>query len=186
MWWNTGNTQQPGLGTHGSVQTPGSVGLQAVQDNMTTQTKPPGCHQPDIGIVIPHQEQVTGKAILGHTSMNLKIPLSARAGKQGPVSTSLGTRLCGEGSPERAQTSNVTLVTPRTAFAIGFNSQVSISCSFHFKARQPTSVKTVPYLITLSTDFSINLLIIGAYSSSNPLSSWSDERRASPYADIIR
>src|SRR5258706_785411 len=31
----------------------------------------------------------------------------------------------------RAQTSNVTSATPRTAFAIGFNYLVSISCPFH-------------------------------------------------------
>ena len=86
----------------------------------------------------------------------------------------------------RVQTSNVTLVTPRTAFEIGFNYQVSISCSFHVAVGQPTSAKTVPYLIALSTDFSINPLIIGVYSFNNPSSSWSDERRASAYGDISR
>jgi len=86
----------------------------------------------------------------------------------------------------RAQTSNVTLATPKIAFEIGFNYQVSMSCSFHVEVRQPTSAKTAPYLIALSMDFSINPLIIGVYSFSNPSSSWSDERRASPYADIIR
>ena len=35
------------------LQTPGSVGLQGVQDDVTTQTKPLGCHQTDFGIVIP-------------------------------------------------------------------------------------------------------------------------------------
>ena len=86
----------------------------------------------------------------------------------------------------RAQTSNVTSATPRAAFEIGFNYQVSIPCSFRVEAGQPTSAKTAPYLITLSTNFSIDPLIIGVYSWSNSSSSWSDERRASPYADIIR
>ena len=86
----------------------------------------------------------------------------------------------------RVQTSNVTLATPKTAFAIGFDCQVLISCSFHVEAVQPTSAKTVPYLIARSTDSSVNLLIIGVYFFSNPSSSWSDERRASSYADIIR
>ena len=86
----------------------------------------------------------------------------------------------------RAHTSNVTLITLRTAFAIGFNYQVSVSCSFHVEVGQPTSAKTAPYLIALSTDFSVHPLIIGAYSLSNPSSSWSDERRASAYPDIIR
>src|SRR5258706_853951 len=86
----------------------------------------------------------------------------------------------------RAQTSNVTSATLRTAFAIGFNYQASISCSFHVEVGQPTSAMTAPYLITLSRDFSIDPLIIGVYSFSNPSSSWSDERRASPYGDIIR
>ena len=86
----------------------------------------------------------------------------------------------------RTRTSNVTLVTPRIAFVIGFNYQVSISCSFHMEVGQPTSAKTAPYLMALSTDFSIDPLIIGVYSFSKPSSSWSDERRASPYADIIR
>ena len=52
--------------------------------------------------------------------------------------------------------------------------------------RQPTSAKAAPNLIALSTHFSFNPLIIGVYSFSNPSSSWSDERRASPYAEIIR
>ena len=47
-----------------------------------------------------------------------------------------------------------------------------------------TSVKTAPYLIALSTVFSIDLPIIGVYSSSNPSSSWSDKRRASTYAKL--
>ena len=84
------------------------------------------------------------------------------------------------------QTSNVILVTPRTAFAIGFNYRVSISCLFHVEVEQPTSAKTAPYLIALSTDFSIDPLIIGVYSLSNPSSSCSNERRAPAYADIIR
>ena len=87
---------------------------------------------------------------------------------------------------QQAQTSNVTLVMPKTAFAIGFNYQVLISCSFHVEVGQPTSAKTAPYLIALSTDFSIDPLIIGAYSFSNPSSSWSDERRASAYVVISR
>ena len=49
---------------------------------------------------------------------------------------------------------------------------------------EPTSAKTAPNLIALSTDFSIDPLISGAYSVSNPSSSWSDERRAFAYADI--
>ena len=87
---------------------------------------------------------------------------------------------------EQAQTSNVTLVTPKTAFAIGFNYQVSISCLFHVKTGQTTSAKTAPYFIALSTAFSVDSLIIGEYSSSNLSSCWSDKRRASAYADIIR
>ena len=86
----------------------------------------------------------------------------------------------------RAPTSNVTLETPRTAFGIGSNHQVSISCTFHAEVGQPTSATTAPYSIVLSTDLSIDPLITGAYSFSNPSSSWSDERRASPYADIFR
>ena len=49
---------------------------------------------------------------------------------------------------------------------------------------QLTSAKIAPYLIALSTDFSTDPLITGVYSFSNPSSSWSDERRASPYANI--
>ena len=86
----------------------------------------------------------------------------------------------------RAQTSNVTLVTPKTAFAFEFNYQVSISCSFLVEVGRPTSANTAPYLIALSVDLSIDPLISGAYSLNNPSSSWSDERRASAYADIIR
>jgi hypothetical protein len=48
-----------------------------------------------------------------------------------------------------------------------------------------TSAKAAPYLITLSTDFSVDPLIIGEYTSSNPSSSWSDERRASAFANNI-
>ena len=51
--------------------------------------------------------------------------------------------------------------------------------------RELTSAKTAPYLKALSKDFSIIPLISGVYSSSNPSSSWSDERRASAYADIL-
>ena len=60
-------------------------------------------------------------------------------------------------------------------------------CSFYvdLHLRELTSAKTVPYLIALSKEFSIDPLISGAYSASNPSSSWSDERRASAYADII-
>ena len=50
---------------------------------------------------------------------------------------------------------------------------------------QLTSAKTAPYLITLSTDFSVDTPISGGYSCSSPSSSWSDERRASTYAKII-
>ena len=84
----------------------------------------------------------------------------------------------------RARTSNVTLATSKTTFAIGFNYQVSISCSFHVEVGQPTSAKTAPYLIALSTAFSVDPLIAGVYPCSNPSSSWSEERRAFSYADI--
>ena len=59
-------------------------------------------------------------------------------------------------------------------------------CSFYvdLHLKELTSAKTEPYLIVLSKDFSIDPLISGVYSSSNPSSSWSDERRASAYADI--
>ena len=50
--------------------------------------------------------------------------------------------------------------------------------------RELTSAKTVPYLIALSNDFSVDTLISGRYSFSNPSSSWSDERKASTYATI--
>ena len=50
---------------------------------------------------------------------------------------------------------------------------------------QLTSAKTGPYSIVLSTNVSIDPLISGAYSFSNPSSSWSDERSASPYATIL-
>src|SRR5258706_15641808 len=76
---------------------------------------------------------------------------------------------------QQGHTSNVTLATWKTAFAIGFNYQVSMSCSFYVDAERLTSAKA-PY---------INPLIIGAYSSSNPSSSWSDKRRASTYAKLI-
>ena len=79
----------------------------------------------------------------------------------------------------RAQTSNVTLATPKTAFAIGFNYQVSMPCSSYVDVGRPTSAKTAPYLIALSTAFSVDPPMSGEYPSSNPSSSWSDERRAS-------
>ena len=50
---------------------------------------------------------------------------------------------------------------------------------------QLTSAKTAPYLIALSTDFSVDPLISGEYSFSNPSSSCSDERRASTYMKNI-
>ena len=84
----------------------------------------------------------------------------------------------------RAQTSNVTLATPKTAFAIGFNYQVSKYCSFYVNMEQLTSAKTAPHLIALSTDFSVDPLISGEYFFSNPSSSWSDERKVSTYAKI--
>src|SRR5258706_9142601 len=59
-----------------------------------------------------------------------------------------------------------------------------MSWPFHLNVGELTSAKTAPYLIALSTDFSINPLINGEYLSSNPSSSWSDERRASAYANI--
>ena len=85
----------------------------------------------------------------------------------------------------RAQTSNVTLATPKTAFAIGFNYQVSKPCSFYVNMGRLTSANTVPYFITLSTDFSVDPLISGEYSFSNPSSLWSDERRVLTYAKDI-
>ena len=83
---------------------------------------------------------------------------------------------------QKGHTSNVTLATPKTAFAIGFNYQVLISCSFYMHGRQLTSAKTAPYLIALSTAFSVDPLIIGENLSSNPSSSWSDKRRVSTCA----
>ena len=60
-------------------------------------------------------------------------------------------------------------------------------CSFYVDLHlgKLTSAKAAPYLIALSKDFSIVPLISGVYSSSNSSSSWSDERRASAYGDII-
>ena len=49
-----------------------------------------------------------------------------------------------------------------------------------------TSAKIAPRLNALSSVFSIDPLIIGVYCSSNLSRSWSDERRASTYATIIR
>ena len=60
-----------------------------------------------------------------------------------------------------------------------------MSCSFYVDAGQLTSAKTAPYLIVLSTAFSVDPLIIGAYPTSSPSSSWSDERRASTYAKLL-
>ena len=54
-----------------------------------------------------------------------------------------------------------------------------------FTVRGLTSAKTFPYLIAVSTDFSIDRLINGEYSFNNPSSSWSDKRRASAYANRI-
>ena len=48
-----------------------------------------------------------------------------------------------------------------------------------------TSAKTALYLITLSTDFSIDPLISGEYFFSNFSRSWSNECRASAYTKII-
>ena len=62
----------------------------------------------------------------------------------------------------------------------GINSRL-----FFVNGRELTSAKTAPYLIALSTDFSIDPIISGEYSLSNPSSSWSDERRASTYAMFI-
>jgi hypothetical protein len=50
---------------------------------------------------------------------------------------------------------------------------------------EPTSAKTVPYLITLSTTLSVDASIIGEYPSNNPSSSLIDERRDSAYESII-
>ncbi|SRR5258706_3556434 len=77
------------------------------------------------------------------------------------------------------------LATPKTAFAIGFNYQVSISCPFYVNMGQLTCAKAAPYLIVMSMDFSIDPLISGEYSFSNPSSSWSDERMVSTFAKII-
>ena len=77
------------------------------------------------------------------------------------------------------------LATRITAFATGLNYQVSLSCLLYVIIGPLTSVMTAPYLIVLSTDFSIDPLISGEYSFSNLSSSWSDDRRASTYAKII-
>ena len=61
LWRNTGNTAQQGPEPC-PLQTPSSVGFQAnSKDDVTTQTKPLGCHQPDIGIVIPTLNRSWGK-----------------------------------------------------------------------------------------------------------------------------
>ena len=61
-----------------------------------------------------------------------------------------------------------------------------MSCSFNVDVDmgELTPAKAAPYLIALSKDLSTDPLINGVYPSSNPSSSWSDERRASAYADI--
>ena len=53
--------------------------------------------------------------------------------------------------------------------------------SFHGGVGQLTSAMEAPYLIAMSTVFSVEALIIGAYFSSKPSSSRSDKRRASAY-----
>src|SRR5258706_5213394 len=50
---------------------------------------------------------------------------------------------------------------------------------------QLTSAKTAPYLNALSTTFSIDPLIIGAYSSCNTSSSWIVMRWASTYVNLL-
>ena len=74
---------------------------------------------------------------------------------------------------------------PKTAFEIGFNYNGSVYCPFRVDVGALTAARTAPYLIALSTDLSVELLISGEYSSSNFSSSWSDNRRASAYANDI-
>ena len=62
---------------------------------------------------------------------------------------------------------------------------LSMPCSFSVDVGELTSAKMVPYLIALSTDFSVNPLISGEYFSRNSSRSWSDECRASAYMKII-
>ena len=57
--------------------------------------------------------------------------------------------------------------------------------SFYGDAGRLTSAMVVLYLIAMSTVFSIDVLIIGAYSSSNPSSSRSNKRTASAYAKLL-
>ena len=59
-----------------------------------------------------------------------------------------------------------------------------MTCSLYGDAGQLTSAKTAPYLITVSTAFPVDSLIIGEYSSSNPSSFWSDKRRVSAYVKL--
>ena len=59
-----------------------------------------------------------------------------------------------------------------------------MSFSLYVDVGELTSVKTVPYVIMLSTTFSIDLLIIEACSFSNPSSLWSDKQRASAFAKL--
>ena len=81
-----------GLEARSPLQTPSSVGFQAIwTDDVTTQTKPLGCHQPDIGVVIP-TVKVMGKAVPGRTKMDLNVLISVITGKQGPDLASLRTR----------------------------------------------------------------------------------------------
>ena len=49
---------------------------------------------------------------------------------------------------------------------------------------QLTCAKTAPYLIALSTDFSVDPLISGEYFSSDSSRSWSDDRRASAFTKV--
>ncbi len=110
------------------------------------------------------------------------------------VSISFLQNLQGQTSPRRllgqwrTRTSNVTLARPKTAFATGFNCRVSISCQFSYwrtHIGDRTSAKIVPYFITSSTTLSVCSSIIGEYSSNNPSSSLSDERRDSAYANMV-
>jgi hypothetical protein len=64
---------------------------------------------------------------------------------------------------------------------------VNVLCLVRFRVdvAELTSAKTAPNLIALSTDLSIEPLISGEYSFSNPSSSWRDDRKASAWANII-
>ena len=81
-----------GLKARCPLQTPSSVGFQAAwTGDVTTQTKPLGCHQPDIGVVIPTLLWVMGKAVPGRTNTNLKVLISMNTGKRSPDHTGLRT-----------------------------------------------------------------------------------------------